>query len=259
MILLLYFDYFCLVVSVNYLKTFNHFFFEKEMAFVFIISMIIGCVLSQELCVWELGDNILDLQVFSAEIFSYNDSINVYRYTPCQNGLECVDMPGMATKSDIQDNCESLLGVYETSVYPEYNQDTETWFFNYSNGDTCPTNNNEETVFQSVFKCDRNIDPYVIDGVMVISEEKCIYQMTISTIYACIEDDGSLLSAGDILLLVGFILFSLYCLIGFIIKCVRYKFILKRNKKCYDYVPNQEFWLTLPKWVSYSYIIVIIC
>lgn len=116
----------------------------------------------------------------------------------------------------------------------------------YGGGDACG-GRPRETVIQ--FKCDKNAIP----GYPLSAREQlppgCSYLIEFQTAYACLDappppsKDGGI-GGGWIFFIIYTVGFTVYCIVGIIIKIQRY------NARGSDIIPNKGFWSELPSLVK---------
>jgi len=180
-----------------------------------------------------------------------------YYYAICQNGHNCDGVSVMVEQIVSNGGTEDCynLATWDASVTPSYSGNSGgQWVFNYPTGDTdC---GNPARTWVPTFVCDENID-FAFDSV---SETYCTYYATIRTKYACTGNTecsqsansilgDNKLSDGWIFIIVLFVAFVLYWIVGY---AVMAKTVNKDGgfKDYKNNIPQRGFWIACPKLVA---------
>ena len=135
-------------------------------------------------CVWENGDNKLNLTRLTGFIFNYVDPRNlIWSVSPCNNGIICQNsLSGMGTVGNLN-NCIQRVALWDDGMTrPSYSTNNGgQWEFVYLNGDNCsgaPT---------AVIRIFWNCNPLAGTGRITAAAEKgtCDFEIQIDSDLAC--------------------------------------------------------------------------
>ena len=107
----------------------------------------------------------------------------LYRYTLCQNALDCnleKDMVDLINVQTLQ--CQRSLAIWSGTddIDANYDTDSKSWQFIYLNGDKCGGFNSILTV---IWKCNEDIPKYNVTT--AVSLAQCQDEIVIASRYAC--------------------------------------------------------------------------
>lgn len=194
-------------------------------------------------CKWGYNDYILDLHELQNIQLIKNDSQSTYIYTPCQN-TDINNNTYMLIKEELVSTEYEILAVWDDGeLSPTFNANTNEWQFAYYNV-LCLNMNVTKVQMFIFFVCDANVD-YLVT--FVNKSDICEYTMYINSTYACANVPTSpstlysQLSGGWIFIIVCFILFSIYCMVGWVGNAIN-----KQSINVVDNIPHKTFWCSLP-------------
>ena len=152
-----------------------------------------------------------------------------------------------------------VVGSFDHNEFnPTYNADVGSFTFTYNNGDNYDCKDDNARTWIPTFQCVEDTEWEVGD----VTEEgeatdnTCLYQVTITTKYACQDqiqscsdsDNPNTLGLGYIFILVLFGGILVYCIVGYFVMglCVNREGGITDYK---DNIPNKSFWCNLPSLV----------
>lgn len=137
-------------------------------------------------CLWNIGDNVLNLTQFKDQTIAAvdkNNSAIIDAITPCQNGLTCGHQGVMSYRYNYKtDKCITYLAEWEEGINePRYNPTRKEWQFVYTNGEKC---GGFENIYSVYWLCDYRTNN---EAKITYFEQTgtCSYEMRINSSSAC--------------------------------------------------------------------------
>ena len=118
--------------------------------------------------------------------YSNNTDNYIYAYSPCMNGISCIDDDGKTTSAMIYREeynilkCDPVLAYFDEAILPEYNNIDKYWEFIYIRSHAC---NGTSLITVVKWYCNHNIKTASIKFGGIIDD--CIYELQLESVFAC--------------------------------------------------------------------------
>lgn len=133
-------------------------------------------------CVYKLGGLTLDLYTVKGRALFYEELDYIWSYTICTDGLKCVHN-NVSFYAMVEGNPAGInectgWSSFNTSVQPFYDFAVASWIFNYSNGESCPDQNQQiNRTTQIAYNCNPLAEEPIIVDVFVFDECNALVQL----------------------------------------------------------------------------------
>mmetsp|Transcript_22818 Transcript_22818/g.20052 ORF Transcript_22818/g.20052 Transcript_22818/m.20052 type:complete len:351 (-) Transcript_22818:99-1151(-) len=120
-------------------------------------------------CVYRQGGLELDLLAFKGKFLSYEEDNFQWTYTICSDSLSClhnsVSVNAMVEGHAVGINECHYWGIYNESTQPFYDFAVASWIFNYSNGEPCPDQSQQQNRTTTIaYNCNPLVQqPFIVD------------------------------------------------------------------------------------------------
>eukprot|EP01083_Nonionella_stella_P053090 140601_1 len=206
-------------------------------------------------CQWD--DNLggyMSLQGAQGYEIQCVDGDFAYGYTPCMSYALCNGQRYQSVYfSRSNGQCQYYLAEWDDGeqapLFKENRDDPRTWTFHYETGASC---NGKVRKFNIIWECDENAQPFSLQTVCgKVDDDECFHEMRIKSAYAChkgveLSSGGGLsadgLSTGSLILILAFVAFILYCIIGYVINGMRVDKEEREWGNMKQYTPQWSFW-----------------